>query len=239
MASGDPRLDLVERFFRGTGSTYDFMVRVATLGIDPLWKRRMVHIVREQAGEPRAILDLACGTGISTFAFARAFPAARIAGVELRDEYLQRARAKLRADPDPRIQFVLSRAEAFATDERFDVVAASYLAKYADLPVLVDRVRGWLRPGGLLVMHDFTLPPNRFALAIWRGYFRMLQTIGVKVFPSWKAIYDGLPELIERTRWTSELPALLRQGGFADVRFEWQTLGGSAIITARAPGARP
>ncbi|MEW6683190.1 MAG: class I SAM-dependent methyltransferase [Nitrospirota bacterium] len=233
--TSDPRLDLVERFFRGTGSTYDFMVRVATLGFDPAWKRRMVRIAREQKGEPGAILDLACGTGISTFAFSRAFPRARVVGVELRDEYLQRARAKLAAAPDPRIQFVLSRAEDFATDQRFDVVAASYLAKYADLPVLVDRVVGWLKPGGLLMMHDFTLPPNRLALGVWRAYFRMLQTLGSKIFPPWKAIYDGLPELIERTRWTSQLQELLRQRRFSDVRFEWQTLGGSAIVTALAP----
>lgn len=233
--TSDPRLDLVERFFRGTGSTYDFMVRVATLGFDPFWKRRMVRMARERVGTPGAILDLACGTGISTFAFGRAFATARIVGVELRDEYLQRARAKLAAAPDPRIHFVLCRAEDFATDQRFDVVAASYLAKYADLPVLVDRFVGWLQPGGLLIMHDFTLPPNRLALAVWRAYFRMLQTLGSKIFPAWKAIYDGLPELIERTRWTSELQELLRARGFRDVTFEWQTLGGSAIITARAP----
>ncbi|MFZ5863801.1 MAG: class I SAM-dependent methyltransferase [Nitrospirota bacterium] len=231
----DSRLDLVERFFRGTGPTYDFMVHAATLGIDRLWKRRMVRIVREQVGEPRAILDLACGTGISTFAFARAFPNAKIVGVELRDEYLQRARAKLATNPDSRIDFVLSRAEDFTTDQRFDVVSASYLAKYADLSVLVDKIGRWLVPNGLLIMHDFTLPPNRIALAVWRGYFWLLQTIGVKIFPAWKEIYDGLPELIETTQWTSELPDLLRRAGFRDVAFEWQTLWGSAIVTARRP----
>ena len=82
----DPRLDLVERFFRGTGATYDLMVHAATFGIDRLWKRRMVAIVRERVGAPRSILDLACGTGLSTFAFARTFPEARIVGVELREE---------------------------------------------------------------------------------------------------------------------------------------------------------
>jgi demethylmenaquinone methyltransferase/2-methoxy-6-polyprenyl-1,4-benzoquinol methylase len=239
--SSDPRLALVERFFRGTGSTYDFMVHAATLGIDRLWKRRMVRIVREQVGEPRAILDLACGTGLSTFAYARAFPNARIVGVELRDEYLQRARAKLAANPDPRIEFVLSRAETYATDQRFNVVSASYLAKYADLPLLVDRLAGarhaapLLAPDGLLIMHDFTLPPNRIALAVWRVYFWLLQTIGTKIFPTWKEIYDGLPKLIESTQWTSELQALLRNRGFRDVTFEWQTLWGSAIVTARRP----
>jgi demethylmenaquinone methyltransferase/2-methoxy-6-polyprenyl-1,4-benzoquinol methylase len=85
------------------------------------------------------------------------------------------------------------------------------------------------------MMHDFTLPPHRMALAVWRAYFWLLQTFGSRIFPSWKAIYDGLPELIQRTRWTSELTALLREGGFRDVTFEWQTLWGSAIITARSP----
>ena len=237
--SSDRRLELIERFFQGTGSTYDFMVHVATLGIDRLWKRRMVQIVRERVGEPRTILDLACGTGISTFAYARAFPRARITGVELRDEYLQRARVKLAADPDPRIEFILSRAEAYASERPFDVVSASYLAKYADLPLLVDQLVGarhampLLAPDGLLIMHDFTLPPNRVALAAWRLYFWMLQTIGTEIFPAWKEIYDGLPVLIEQTRWASELQTLLRDRGFRDVTFEWQTLWGSAIVTAR------
>ncbi len=245
----DTSLDLVERFFRGTGSTYDVMVHAATFGIDRLWKRRMVRIVRERVGRPRAILDLACGTGLSTFAFARAFPEARIVGVELREEYLDCARAKCRGSSRTRalrgeatartryanVEFVLSRAERFETTEPFDVVTASYLAKYADLPVLVDRAAAWLVPGGLFMMHDFTLPPNRIALAVWRGYFRMLQTVGSRICPSWKAIYDGLPKLIERTRWTNELTALLRERGFRDVTFEWQTLWGSAIITARRP----
>lgn len=238
MAS-DPRLDLVERFFRGTGATYDVMVHAATLGIDRLWKRRMVGIVRERVGAPRSILDLACGTGLSTFAFARAFPETRIVGVELRDEYLQRA--KRRAARYPNVEFVLSRAEAYETDTPFDVVTASYLAKYADLPVLVEHVVGARRAvpllanGGLFMMHDFTLPQNRITLAVWRGYFRMLQTVGAKIVPAWRAIYDGLPVLIEQTRWTSELTTLLRARGFRDVTLERLTLGGSAIITARCP----
>ncbi len=235
MAPTNPPLDLVERFFRGTGSTYDFMVHAATFGIDRLWKRRMVRIVRERVGAPRAILDLACGTGLSTFAFARAFPEARIVGVELRDEYLQRARAKRERSRYPNVEFVLSRAEAFETTERFDVVSGSYLAKYAELPMLVERSKQWLVPGGLFMMHDFTLPPNRTALAVWRLYFWLLQTIGSRLFPSWKTIYEGLPELIQRTRWAPELIGLLRAQRFDDITLTWLTLWGSAIVTGRAP----
>jgi predicted TPR repeat methyltransferase len=89
----DPRLALVERFFRGTGGSYDTVVNVATFGIDRLWKRRIVSQIPAGAGR---ILDLACGTGISTIAIARRFPNSRIVGVELREEYLALARHKVR-----------------------------------------------------------------------------------------------------------------------------------------------
>ena len=75
----DPRLELVERFFRGTGATYDLVVNAATFGIDRRWKRRLVGLIPAHATR---ILDLACGTGISTAAIARRFPQAGIVGVE-------------------------------------------------------------------------------------------------------------------------------------------------------------
>ena len=204
-SNSDGNQDLVERFFHGTGPTYDFMVHATTLGIDRMWKQRMVAIVRERVAQPRAILDLACGTGLSTFAYARAFPDVRIVGVELRDEYLQRAKAKLSRTRQAHVEFVLSRAEEFETTEQFDVVSASYLAKYADLSALIERALTWLKPNGLFIMHDFTLPMKPLLLKVWRAYFWTLQTIGSPLFPPWKAIYDGLPELIERTRWVSDL----------------------------------
>ena len=227
----DPRLALVERFFSGTASSYDFMVNAATFGIDRLWKRRIVACIPARA---RRILDLACGTGISTLAIARRFPASRIVGVELREEYLNIARAKLRRLGLDRVELVLSRAEDYRAGEPFDCICSSYLAKYADLPLLVRNCRAMLDHGGVFVMHDFTFPPRRSLVALWRLYFRALQTVGGAFYPAWREIYRGLPRLIEETRWLAELPRLLADNRFADIRIEHLTLHGSAIVTARA-----
>jgi demethylmenaquinone methyltransferase/2-methoxy-6-polyprenyl-1,4-benzoquinol methylase len=221
----DPRLELIERFFRGTGSSYDLVVNVATFGIDRWWKRRLVG--RIPAGATR-ILDLACGTGISTAAIARRFAEAHIVGVELREEYLALARRKL-----PGVELVLSRAEDYRSAQPFDCIASSYLAKYADLARLVPQCRDMLRDGGVLLVHDFTYPPNRALVAIWRVYFRALQTIGGALLPAWREIYYGLPALIERTRWLPELQALLAQHRFRDIRVEHLTACGSALVAAR------
>lgn len=227
----DPRLALIERFFDGTGSTYDLMVNAATFGIDRLWKRRIVELIPARAGR---ILDLACGTGISTLAIARRFPASRIVGVELREEYLAIARAKMQRLGLHQVELVLSRAEDYRAPEPFDCVSSSYLAKYADLERLVPNCRAMLKRGGVLVMHDFTFPPKRYLVAVWRAYFKVLQTVGGAFFPSWREVYQGLPRLIEESRWLPELHEALSKSGFTAVRTDYLTLYGSAIVSARA-----
>jgi demethylmenaquinone methyltransferase/2-methoxy-6-polyprenyl-1,4-benzoquinol methylase len=226
----DPRLALVERFFRGTGATYDLVVNFATFGIDRLWKRRIVGSIPTSS---QRILDLACGTGLSTLAIARRFPSARIVGVELREEYLALAREKVRALGTSNIELVLSRAEDYRAAEPFDCIASSYLAKYADLPRLVRNCRGMLHSGGVLLTHDFVLPPRRSLVALWRVYFRALQLVGGALLPSWNEIYYGLPKLIEETRWLAELEQALADNGFRDVRTDYLTAYGSALVSAR------
>ncbi|HZM35029.1 MAG TPA: class I SAM-dependent methyltransferase [Burkholderiales bacterium] len=228
--SPDPRVALVERFFRGTGSSYDAVVNIATFGIDRLWKRRIVRMIPPDAGR---ICDLACGTGISTLAVARAFPRATVVGVELREEYLALAQEKLARLGVTNVELALSRAEDYRAAEPFDCIVSSYLAKYAELPRLVPACRAMLKDGGRILMHDFTFPPGRVRIALFRVYFKALQSIGGALLPQWREIYYGLPGLIEQTRWLPELQAALRAAGFRDVRVEHLTLYGSAIVSAR------
>lgn len=226
----DSKIDLVHRFFSGTGPSYDFIVNVSTFGIDQLWKRRMVDLIPRQATR---ILDLACGTGISTLAIAKRYPQAKVVGVDLRDEYLDIARKKVQEMGLPRIEFVLSRAEDYRTTEPFDCISASYLPKYADLKILIPSLHRMLKPDGILIMHDFTFPPKPYLVWIWRVYFKMLQWVGTPLFPDWREIFYGLPVLIEQTRWVPELRTELEANGFRNIRFEYLTLYGSAIMTAR------
>jgi demethylmenaquinone methyltransferase/2-methoxy-6-polyprenyl-1,4-benzoquinol methylase len=165
-------------------------------------------------------------------AIARHFPNSRVVGVELRDEYLAIAREKLRRRGISNVELVLSRAEDYRSSEPFDCISSSYLAKYADLPLLVRNCREMLKEGGLLVMHDFTFPPKRSLVALWRVYFKALQVVGGALLPGWREIYYGLPRLIEQTRWLPELQQALAENGFRDIRSEYLTACGSAIVCA-------
>ena len=225
----DARLELVERFFSGTGTSYDAMVHWATLGFDARWKKRMLEHIPAGDGP---VLDLACGTGISTLSIARRFPGRLVVGVELRDEYLRIARQKAAREPAANVQFALCRAEDYESALHFDCVTSSYLAKYAELPRVVARSRGMLRSRGVLMMHDFTLPPKRTLLTLWHLYFIVMRNTVARALPEWSEIYGGLPALIETTRWLPELQNELTRNGFTDVKVDHLTLYGSAIVTA-------
>ncbi len=225
----DQKQALVQRFFAGTGSTYDFMVNAATLGIDRRWKRIILDTLPEN---PARVLDLACGTGILTFGIARRYPRCRVVGVELRDEYLRIARHKAKVLGTDNVEFVLCRAEDYAPAETFDGVVSSYLAKYADLPLLTRNTKAMLREGGCVLMHDFTYPPTAFLVRLWRVYFKLLQIFGAPLFPAWREIFHGLPGLIEQSRWRLEFERELEENGFKNIQTRTLTLHGSALITA-------
>jgi demethylmenaquinone methyltransferase/2-methoxy-6-polyprenyl-1,4-benzoquinol methylase len=221
---------LVPLFFSGTGATYDRVVRCTTLGFDARWKAR---IIRGIPHDSSAIIDQACGTGILTTRIARSFPRARVVGVDMTEGYLEIARKKVRRLGLENVELLAGRAEDVMPEGKWDCITSSYLAKYADLHRLVGVARSLLRPGGVLLMHDFTRPPGRVCVRLWRVYLGMLKTVGPCWYPEWKAAFDGLPALLYRTSWVPQLAALLRAHGFREIETEFFTLGTSAIVAAR------
>jgi len=228
--SETPKIELVNRFFSGTGPTYDYLVNLSTLGLDHWWKKKILEKIPE---EPARIMDQACGTGILTFKIAHQFPRCHVVGVELRDEYLNIAIEKAKALKLSNVEFVLGRAEDILLTEGFDCIASSYLAKYAELGSLIRNIKKMLRIGGPLIMHDFTHPPNGTFARIWQLYFKLLQKAGSWKYPQWKTIFYELPELLRETKWVAELAGCLKENSFAEIRIEPLFLGASTIVTAR------
>jgi demethylmenaquinone methyltransferase/2-methoxy-6-polyprenyl-1,4-benzoquinol methylase len=223
----DPRVQRVHRFFGGTGSTYDSIANLCTFGCDGLWKKRILSRVPKR---PSRIMDQACGTGILTLKIAGAFPNCHVIGVELRDEYLRQAREKAREMGIANVDFILSRAEDILVEDPLDCITASYLAKYADLALLIRNASKMLREGGALIMHDFTLPSQPVSVWFWEQHFRLLQTFGTWRYPEWRTTFYELPELIRETKWVGEVVDLLGEHSFSDITIESLTLGTSAIV---------
>jgi demethylmenaquinone methyltransferase/2-methoxy-6-polyprenyl-1,4-benzoquinol methylase len=230
MISEKLKTDLVRRFFSGTGTTYDQIVNLCTLGFDRLWKQKIIEKIPQ--GSLR-IMDQACGTGILTIRIARRFPQSRIIGVDVTEEYLRIARMKVQAQGLGNVEFVLGRAEEVQQEGGLDCITSSYLAKYAEMETLVGNIKTMLRDGGRVIMHDFTYPSNRVFARLWGFYFKLLQTLGSWKYPHWKTVFAELPGFLKEADWTNELVNTLQEKGFSDITVESLTWGTAAIVTAR------
>jgi demethylmenaquinone methyltransferase/2-methoxy-6-polyprenyl-1,4-benzoquinol methylase len=228
--NSDPRINLVESLFSGTGTTYDLIVNLFTGGVDKLWKGKMLA---QLPTNPQRVVDLAAGTGIVTFAIARRYPNCQVIGVELRAEYMDIGRARATRDRIDNVEFVLSRAEDVQLPHTVDAITSSYLAKYADLPRLAHTMHQMLRPGGLIVAHEFTYPTPAVLGWTWEVYMFFLRIVGSRLFPQWSTIFQELPGLIRHTTWVEDMTQALEAEGFVDIHFERLTLGGAGLITAR------
>jgi demethylmenaquinone methyltransferase/2-methoxy-6-polyprenyl-1,4-benzoquinol methylase len=200
------------------------------LGFDRRWKRKILEQIPEGSSK---IMDQACGTGILTLSIARQFPHCRVVGVDLLDEYLTLAKEKARRLKLENVEFVLGRAEEVYLDEGFDCITSSYLAKYAELGSLIQNIRKMLRSGGILVMHDFTYPSDRMSGHLLELYFKLLQAVGRWTCPQWKTALEGLPELLRKTRWVTQLTRGLEENAFSEIHVRPLTLGTSTLVTAR------
>jgi len=222
-------VEIANRFFEGTGRSYGLIVRLCTLGFDMWWKERLL---RKIPPNPARIVDQACGTGILTFKIARRFPSCRVTGVEMRSEYLDLARAKVKALKLCNVDFLLGRAEEVVVEGPVDCVISSYLAKYAEPRSLIPNAASMLRRGGVMALHDFTYPRGLFFTRLWKFYFRILHRLGSPLFPEWKTAFCELPGFLRQSRWVPEVVAELRGNDFHRIRSESLTWGASAIVTA-------
>jgi demethylmenaquinone methyltransferase/2-methoxy-6-polyprenyl-1,4-benzoquinol methylase len=229
----EPGERYVANFFPGTGRSYDRVVAWTTLGLDALWKRRLLELVPPS----QTILDLACGTGIVTFALLHRFPAARVVGVDITEDYLAVARAKHRARGGD-VVWLLGDAVATSVTEwgPFDAIVSSYLPKYVDPDRLLDNVLPALRPGGVILLHDFTRPAAFVPRLVWRAWYAILECVAPRWHAEWRNVFDGsLRRLVSETEWVAMFLAALQRRGYEEVGLCRLTFRSAAIVTARKP----
>jgi len=223
----------VLRFLGGTADDYDEVVAASTGGLDAHWK----HWILKRMVAPRHVLDLASGTGILSFLVLDRFPDAHVTGVDLQETYQAVAVGRsLQRGLTERTTWVRAAVEdAEVPAGRFDHVISCYLPKYADRPVLAERLARWCAPWGRVLLHDFAHPEDPHVEAILRArYERWLETVR-RERPYWVHCFEGLYDFVRESPWTEDLPVLLREHGFEDVAVTRVHKGCAAFVTAVKP----
>ncbi|HEY6636926.1 MAG TPA: class I SAM-dependent methyltransferase [Solirubrobacterales bacterium] len=131
------------RFWEGAASTWDQRVnRSGPEYLGPL-AAALLHV----KPEPERALDIGTGLGDGALLVAREFPHARVRGVDLSEEMVRRAQARIGLDPEGRVAFkVADAADLPFEDESFDLVTQ------LNVPPFFSEIARVLRPGGFVVI---------------------------------------------------------------------------------------
>ena len=117
----------------------------------------------------------------------------------------------------------------------FDLVTTAFgFRNLANYRAGLAEMRRVLRPGGMAAILEFSQPPNRLFGALYGFYSRrILPRVGGALSGSPDA-YTYLPESVRRFPPPDELAEMMRQAGFAGVRYERMTGGIVALHTGVA-----
>jgi ubiquinone/menaquinone biosynthesis C-methylase UbiE len=221
----------IRDIFRRTPGSYSRVLRITTLGMDLWWKRRMFSLIPTDRTY-RRILDLGSGTGIVTLRLARQFPDSEIIGIDLTPENVEYSRARAMKAGLDNVRFLCMPIEELSELQgTFDLVTGSFIPKLIDVQVLAADLAAKVNPGGVIVIHDFTLPENRLLLHGFNWYWCISSRI-MSLSPAWKPTADYLGTIIRQTTWVPDLDEALTASGFTVISRESQPLQIAAIISA-------
>lgn len=226
----------VNTMFARIARRYDAANRLLSGGIDQWWRRRLVRAVR--SANPKAVLDLATGSGDVAFALARALPAgAQITGMDFCQPMLDQAVAKQQAKQGPETNVVFIPGDGLALpcpDARFDAVTVSFgLRNMADRHRALSEMRRVLRPGGRVHVLEFSQPYGWFRPLYYFYTKRILPMIAGRVTGD-RAAYDYLNASIEAYPDHAAMSEELRRAGFREVSAARLTLGIVALHVGEA-----
>jgi ubiquinone/menaquinone biosynthesis C-methylase UbiE len=178
-------------------------------------------------GPDDRILDLCCGTGLSTAALRTVYPAADLTGIDASVGMLECAREKPGLEDVMWLQGDAMDPDAAGAVGPYDGILMAYgIRNMPDPDLCLRRLSGLLAEGGVLCLHEYSVAGSARARLIWKGV-----TTGIVIplgflLTHTTSIFRYLRRSVLEFDSVDEMEGRLRKVGFVDVRTEpmdgWQ-----------------
>jgi demethylmenaquinone methyltransferase/2-methoxy-6-polyprenyl-1,4-benzoquinol methylase len=226
----------VAEMFNNIAGRYDFLNHFLSMGIDKGWRKKAIAEVAQN--NPRNILDVATGTGDMAIAAAALKPN-KITGVDIAEQMLEIGRKKITVQNLTGIITLQSGdSEAMPFENgAYDTVMCAYgVRNFENLERGISEMSRVLRPGGKVVILEFSHPSQFPIKQLYRFYFRyILPTLGKMVSKHSRA-YTYLPESVMAFPEGKKFCGILEKCGFKDPKARPLTFGITTLYTAVKPG---
>ncbi|MFG0253355.1 MAG: bifunctional demethylmenaquinone methyltransferase/2-methoxy-6-polyprenyl-1,4-benzoquinol methylase UbiE [Phycisphaerales bacterium JB038] len=219
----------VEAMFAAIAPSYDLNNRVHSLWRDQAWRKATVRLAELREGD--RVLDVACGTGDLARLFA-ARGAAEVVGLDFTQAMLDIAIAKPGQANAAPIEYRRGDAMDLPFDDgSFDVLSIAFgIRNVTDPAKAIAEFQRVLRPGGRVLILEFTLPRHRLLRGLYNFYFRrILPRTATLISRDRTGAYRYLPESVNTFIGEAEMRRLLEDAGFQTVTQKRLTCGIAAI----------
>jgi demethylmenaquinone methyltransferase/2-methoxy-6-polyprenyl-1,4-benzoquinol methylase len=224
--------------FTAVPPRYDLINHIITMGLDTRWRRLAAETCLE--GDPRRVLDLACGTGDLAIGIARlAGKDVRITGLDYSLPMLERARRKAAAaDVLEKVEFIEGEATLLPfPDGSLDCVGISFAFRNLTWknplcqPHLAEVIRV-LRPGGRYVIVESSQPQNGLMQALFHLYLRCFVRPAGTLLSGERGAYRYLAKSAAHFYSPPQVRELLLGAGFRQVDYRPLFFGAAGIHAA-------
>lgn len=225
----------VRAMFAAIAPKYDLNNRLHSMGRDQAWRRAAVKLADVRPGD--TVLDVACGTGDLALAFSRA-GVARVLGVDFTYDMLAIAKNKPPAAGNTVPGYQAGDAMRLPiADQSVDVVSIAFGIRNVVNPALaIGEFSRVLRPGGRLVILEFSQPNNTGFRRIYHFYFKYLMPrTAALVARDRSGAYKYLPQSVSKFIDRDEMVAILGDAGFIDATMRPLTMGIAVLYRGIKP----
>lgn len=221
----------VRGVFDSVAPKYDLMNDLMSGGMHRLWKNFLMSLTNLRPGQQA--LDVAGGTGDIALRLHRQVGAqGRVVLTDINAEMLAQGRDRLLDQGVVQgIEYVQANAECLPfADASFDCVTIAFgLRNVTDKPAALRSMRRVLRPGGQLLVLEFSQPVAPGLKPVYDMYsFSVLPVLG-QVIARDAASYRYLAESIRKHPDQETLLAMFRDAGLEDCRYH-NLMGGIVAV---------
>jgi demethylmenaquinone methyltransferase / 2-methoxy-6-polyprenyl-1,4-benzoquinol methylase len=225
-ASVESKKNQVAGMFDSIAPKYDFVNRFLSAGIDITWRKKAIGFLKDIA--PKKILDVATGTADVAIMAEKILAPKEIIGIDISDGMLEIGRQKIATNNKQEIIKLYNGDSAAIQyeDNSFDAVTVSFgVRNFEFLEKGLSEIKRVLRPGGKLVVLEFSRPKNFVVKGFYNFYMKVISPNVAKMFSKNKEAYAYLDKSIQAFPERENFVAILNKVGFTNTIHKPLSLG--------------
>jgi demethylmenaquinone methyltransferase / 2-methoxy-6-polyprenyl-1,4-benzoquinol methylase len=225
----DSKKEQVAQMFDNIAFRYDLLNSILSLGIHKGWRKECVNLLHEH--KPKVILDVATGTGDFAIQCVKLDPE-KIIGVDISEGMMKFGREKVKKKGlEKLITLEYGDAETISfPDDTFDAIVVGFgVRNFENLEKGLVNLRRVLKPGGKLVILEFSNPRNRFIRWLYNFYFNKVTPFIGRLFSKDVRAYTYLPESVKAFPDNERFTDILKKLNYTKTSFRPLCFGISSI----------